>query len=327
MKIALIGVGAMGSLFAAYLAPWAEVVMIGHWAAQLAALQAQGLTVVHPNGRQTHHPIQSTHATTLASVPPADLVLILVKSYQTPRAAALATDLLAPEGIALTLQNGLGNLEQIAAAVGAHRTVQGVTAQGATMLGPGKVRHAGHGPTHLAQTPPTAVRLAAVAACFRRAGLETHLVDEMDSLVWGKLAVNAGINPLTALLRVPNGYLAENEQARKIMSLAAAETAAVAQAQGILLPYSSAAQRTLEVAEATGANHSSMLQDVLRGAPTEIEAICGAVVAYGRRFHVPTPVNEQLLKWVREIESGGKTTENKEKQQAAILQSLLKAAS
>jgi 2-dehydropantoate 2-reductase len=302
MNVAVIGVGAMGCLFGAFLAPLANVTLLGHWPEQIAALSHDGLTLIGVDGRSTHHSIHATNNPT--KMAPADLTLILVKSRQTEHAAQLARQILAPNGLALTLQNGLGNLEILTAVLGPHHAALGITSQGATMLQPGTVRHAGHGPTHLAYTTQTKERLTAVTNLFNQAGLTTHLVDNVDSLVWGKLAVNCGINPLTALLRVPNGFLAENEPAKQVMMAAARETAVVAQALGITLPYPDAGQRALEVAQATAANHSSMLQDVLRGAPTEIEAICGAVVGNGRRASIPTPINSKLLRMIKLEETG-----------------------
>ena len=108
----------------------------------------------------------------------------------------------------LTLQNGLGNLERIEAEVGPARAVAGVTAQAATLLAPGQVRHAGRGPTTIGVRPGQEQRLEAIAALFNRAGIDTNLSDDVDSLLWSKLIVNVGINALTALLRVPNGVLA-----------------------------------------------------------------------------------------------------------------------
>jgi 2-dehydropantoate 2-reductase len=180
----------------------------------------------------------------------------------------------------------------------------GITAQGATVIAPGQLRHAGNGPTYLALTPGLAEPLREVVALFNEAGLETSLVDNASSLVWGKLAINAGINPLTALLEVPNGALVENESWRQIMAAAAREVAQVAAAQGITLPFSDAASRTAEVSQATSSNRSSMLQDVSRTAPTEIDAISGAVVRFGRLLGIPTPVNESLLRLMKEKEAG-----------------------
>jgi 2-dehydropantoate 2-reductase len=302
VRIAVIGIGAMGCLFGARLSAVADVALIGRWPEQLAALQNMGLQLVDPDGRSRHYPLCAANKWPKAG--PARLALILVKSQQTERAARQAAELLAPDGIALTLQNGLGNLETLAAVVGAHRAAAGVTTQGATVLGPGLVRHAGHGPTHLGRLPDLLTPITAVAELFRQAALETLLVDNVDALIWGKLAVSAAINPLTALLGVANGYLAENRVARTIMLAAAQEVATVAAAEGVTLPYPDAGERALAVAQATAANQSSMLQDVQRGATTEIDAICGAVMRLGRRHQVATPVNEQLWRLIKRVETG-----------------------
>lgn len=310
LNIAIFGVGAMGSLFGSRLSrsdsrstPTPNVTLIGNWAEQIETVRRDGLTITYPDGRQTHHTLLITN--NLAQVPPADIVLILVKSYQTARAAWQAAQILRPDGLAITLQNGLGNLEILAKAVGPQRAGLGITAQGATMLAPGQLYHAGQGPTHLAKIPSQqGKRLAEVAALFNAAGLETTLVDNADSLVWGKLAINAGINPLTALLEVPNGELAKNDNWREVMAAAASEVAEVAAAQGIQLPFADPARRTADVSQATASNRSSMLQDVSRAAPTEIDAISGAVVRIGKLLGVPTPVNEFLLRMVKNKEAG-----------------------
>lgn len=302
LNIAIFGVGAMGTLFGSRLSPLAHVTLFGTWPEQIDTLRRRGLTITHPNGSQSKHHLPVTN--NLNQVSPADVALILVKSHQTARAARQAAAVLRPSGVAITLQNGLGNLDTLAGAVGAERAALGVTAQGATVVAPGQLRHAGEGPTHLALTTSRAEKLKEVADLFNRAGVETHLVENADSLVWGKLAINAGINPLTALLELPNGALANDERLQAMMSAAANEVARVAAAQGISLPYPDAATRTAQVSRATAQNRSSMLQDVSRAAPTEIDAICGAVVRFGQRLGVPTPVNRLLLDLVKAKEEG-----------------------
>ena len=297
MNITVIGIGALGSLFAARLYDVIPVTMLGHWPEQITAINQHGLTLIQPDGRRRTYPVPITNNPT--HVPPADLAFILVKSSQTEQAAHLAQTVLKPDGLALTLQNGLGNGEKLTAVLGQDRVIQGVTSEGAAMQTPGVVRHAGHGQTHLAEQP----RTTPIVALLRQAGFQVESSQNVDSLLWGKLAINTAINPLTAVLRVPNGYLAENEAAQAVMAAAARETAEVAAARGIHLPYPDAAQQALSVAQATAANHSSMLQDILRGAPTEIEAICGEVIRYGRRHVVPTPINEALYHLVRALEN------------------------
>lgn len=303
MRIAIIGTGAMGSLFAGLLAPLAEVVMIGSWPEQLQAVQEKGLILYHLDGHESRHVLKaSTHG---ADAAPADLALVAVKGWQTDRAARRAQQALSPEGLALTLQNGLGNVETLGAVVGAERVALGVTSEGATMLGAGVVRHAGRGHTHVAATHSTRHRLQQAVQLFVQAGLAASLVDDAQGLSWGKLAVNAGINPLTALLQVPNGFLVQDPRALAVMQQAAEEVAVVAGAMGIELPFEDAAERAAEVARATARNRSSMAQDIARGMPTEIEQISGAVVRHGRLANVPTPVNEALLALVRAKIRGG----------------------
>ncbi|MDP3186416.1 MAG: 2-dehydropantoate 2-reductase, partial [Anaerolineales bacterium] len=166
----------------------------------------------------------------------------------------------------------------------------GVTTTGATLLGPGLVRLGGEGTISLEAHP----RLAALEAMLRAAGFAINVVADARSLLWGKLVVNAAINPLTALLRVPNGELLQRPTARFLMGELAREAAAVARAQGVSLPFEAPGSAAEEVARRTAANRSSMLQDVLRGAPTEIDAICGAIVHSGQAAGMPAPLNRVM---------------------------------
>lgn len=300
MRIAIFGVGAMGCLFGARLTPYADVTLIGHWPQQIKALRLSRLQIIHPDG---HKELASLNAATdPGQVEPVDAVLILTKSVGTEAAASGAAQILKPEGIAVTLQNGLGHHEILAAYVGKARAVLGITAQGAATDGPGVLRYGGEGTTHLTTHPAIDGRVRDLAAVFNQAGLPTEVVEDASALVWSKLAINCAINPLTAILRARNGTLIESEWALGILQDAAREVEAVAAAQGIGLLGADAAVRAAEVAALTGANRSSMLQDVLRGVPTEIDAICGAVVEAGRDLDVPTPVNEMLHRLVKAIE-------------------------
>ena len=299
MRLAIVGCGALASIFAAHLAPRTELVMLGHWPAQLSRLGLHGLTMIHPAGNRSSH--QFAVSDDPRAITTADVALVLVKSYQTERAAREIAMFLAADGLAVTLQNGLGNVELLAKFLGADRVTQGVTALGATMLEPGLVRFAGRGPTHMARSKVSSKILSELVQGMNDSGLSSSLANDLDSLVWGKLAINAGINPLTALLRVPNGFLATNTPACELMCAAAEETAAVARALNIALPYPHASQRVIEVALATAENRSSMLQDVLRGSETEIDSISGAVAKYGSSSGVPTPVNDELCRLVHAL--------------------------
>ncbi|MEO7910844.1 MAG: 2-dehydropantoate 2-reductase [Roseiflexaceae bacterium] len=311
MKIGIIGAGALGSLIAFYLSEQADVWLLSRRREQIDAINRNGLRRELGNVVETRYPRAAADP---AEIGPCDIVLVLTKSYATIWAAEQACQLMRTESdtlsphtsvrspIVVTLQNGLGNRELLARTLGDANVGQGVTALGATLLGLGHVRHAGQGTTVFGAAPDRA-RIAALVDLFNTCGLPAELSDNLDGLVWGKLVVNAGINALTALLRVPNGALAASAEARTLMADAIAEAAAVARSRGTTLPYDDPFANTLAVAQATSANYSSMLQDVLRGSPTEIDAINGAVEREGLRLGVPTPVNSMLAALVRALDA------------------------
>jgi 2-dehydropantoate 2-reductase len=200
--------------------------------------------------------------------------------------------------VALTLQNGLGNFETLAASLGEERVAYGVTTLGASLIQPGLVRLAGDGPVTLGEHG----RIEEPAALLQKAGFQVEQVADPKSLLWGKLVINAAINPVTALLNVPNGELLKDPAAHALLQSAAREAAAVASACGIRLPYPDAVVAVESVAQRTAANYSSMLRDVQRGSPTEIDAISGAIVRAGNETGVPTPVNRTLWQLVKALE-------------------------
>jgi 2-dehydropantoate 2-reductase len=286
----------MGCLFGAKLSGHADVILVGRWPEQIATLQREPLLFVQTDGSQVPVTLRATNR--LDEITPVDIALIVTKASKTEKAARDAVQVLAPNGLAITLQNGIGNLEILAAHVGPDRAALGVTMQGAVLEGPGRLRHGGDGLTALAAHPA----IHTFAVLLRQAGMETTVLDDVQGLIWGKLAINAAINPLTALLRVPNGVLLESEPAHHLLRCAANEVADVAAALGITLPFEDAATRAEQVAARTARNRSSMLQDTLRNVETEIEFINGAVVRAGERLGIETPVNRTLYELVKAAE-------------------------
>jgi len=300
--VLIVGTGALACLFAARLAAVGiPVTMLGTWREGLAALRMYGVTLVQPDGRQQSYPIKVVDQTD--SCTPVQTALVLVKSWQTERAAGQLAACLTPDGTALTLQNGLGNAETLSARLGAMRVAQGVTTTGATLLSSGRVRPGGEGVVSLGEHP----HLSPLTEMLQTANFQLEVLEDVQSLVWGKLAVNAAINPLTALLKMSNGGIISRPSARKLAAELALEVAAVAKAQGIMLPHTDPVAVSEEVAEKTSSNHSSMYQDILRGAPTEIDAICGAVVRAGEQVGVPTPANRIVGQLIHALVEGNIT--------------------
>lgn len=299
MRVAILGSGALGCVYAARLAGQAEVWMLGTWAEGLAAVRRDGIRVTDPDGRVWRAQVRATSDP--ADVLPADVALVLVKSYQTERAATWAAQVLKPDGLAVTLQNGLDNEPRLAAAVGGDRVAVGVTYNGATLLGPGEVRHAARQPSYIGTTPTTAARVAAFVTLLNRADLEAYATPAIEGRLWGKAVANAAINPLTALWRAPNGQACATVERRALLADLAREAAAVAAARGVVLPFPDPVIYVESVCQRTAANRSSMLQDIERGRPTEIDSITGVIVAEGQRLGVPTPVSEMVWRLVRGI--------------------------
>jgi 2-dehydropantoate 2-reductase len=306
VRIAVVGIGALGCLLGARLSVAADVILLGHWPEQIAAVQKGGLRV--ENLQDDHKTYKVSITSNPESIAACDVVLVAVKSRQTSDVAQMLSERLDDSVLVLTLQNGLNNRATLAQALGPERVALGVTSEGATILAPGIVRHAGRGNTYLGLDrtlgPKPQNRLKDLERVFNQAGFTTQTVDDANGLMWGKLAVNAAINPFTALLQVSNGFLVEHQPLKDIMRRAAEEVAIVAQAQGIELPVSNPAEQAYQIAEATAANISSMLQDFRRGVPTEIDVISGAVERLGQEAGIPTPVNSRLYQLVRELETG-----------------------
>jgi 2-dehydropantoate 2-reductase len=175
----------------------------------------------------------------------------------------------------------------------------GVTYNGATLFGPGEARHVALLPTYIAAPAAAADRAAAFVALLQEAGLPAHVDADITGRLWGKATANAAINPLTALWRVSNGELLANADRRALLHALAHEAAAVATARGATLPFEDPLAYVEEVCRATAANRSSMLQDIERGRPTEIDSINGVIVAEGRRLNVAAPVNMAVWRLIR----------------------------
>lgn len=294
--ILLVGTGALATLFATRLSEAGHSVsMLGTWKDGLSSLREKGARIVDAEGNERAFPVHATNDP--YEVSGAKFAIVLVKSWQTERVGRQLQAALAPDGLALTLQNGLGNREMLARELGSARVSLGVTTTGATLLGPGLVKVGGEGILSLEQNQA----LGPLEAALRSSNFNLQIVQDARSLMWGKLVINAAINPLTALLRVPNGELLSHPWARKVMSSLAREAAQVAEAESVHLPFNNPIEAVEEVARKTAKNISSMFQDVRRGAPTEIDAISGAVTRRGREHGIPTPYNLTCWQLVRSM--------------------------
>jgi 2-dehydropantoate 2-reductase len=293
----------MGSLFGGRLSQaGVDVVLFDLNEAHLTAVREEGLRIEELATGHTEicRPRATGRAEDLGK---AEYLLVFVKSAATASVAERFAPLAAPGAIVVTVQNGLGNEGILKSHFGAARTAAGVTAQGATFVAPGHIRHAGRGPTHLCMSDRRNERLAALVEAFNQAGLETQIENDIDNLIWSKLIINVGINALTALVGVPNGQLLHCSDSLALMADLVEEAAAVARARGVTLTYGNPLERVREVADRTGKNRSSMLQDFDNRRSTEIDFINGAVVREAEALGIPVPVNRAVTRLVRAVEA------------------------
>ncbi len=299
MKIAIIGAGALGSLFGGLLAQSGHDVWLYNprLKEHIDKIRKEGLCI-EQNGEEKRIAVKAT--CDIAEIKEAELVGIFVKAYDTEEAVKGALSIVGPKTLVLSVQNGLGNLDIMARYVHKNRLLGGTTAQGATLLGPGQIKWAGRGPTRIGLLEPSPKVASSIIDMLNEAGIETFWEDDIERAVWQKLLINAGINALTALFGVKNGALISDKSLNEIMRAVLQEAVTVAKKRGFHFASDEIIRRTEEVCHKTAENLSSMLQDVQRGKQTEIDYINGAIVKEAEQLGIPTPLNRLLTLLVKQ---------------------------
>jgi 2-dehydropantoate 2-reductase len=300
MKTVMMGAGAMGSLFGGLLTRSGEEVwLVGNRKDQIDTLRSAGLTFEEEGGLQII-PVNATLDVT--SVGKADLVIFFVKTYDTEVAVSDALALEKEDTIFLTLQNGLGNEEVICQKIDRKKVMLGVTGHGATLMGPGHIRHAGWGKTFIGELDHRITdRAVRMTQMLCNAGIETEVSSNIHDHVWGKLLVNVGINALTALTGFKNGQLLDYPESARLMEKLVSEAVEVARRKGVHLEEDPI-EKVRKAAKATKENRSSMGQDFDHRQKTEIDAINGAVVREAQPLGIPVPFNQAVTDLVKAIE-------------------------
>lgn len=300
MKTVIVGAGAMGCLLGALLTEsGAEVILYDIAQEQVTAIRKQGLMIERENIKRR---VKVRATWDLKELEQVDLVIVLVKAYDTMSAIKGVRPCISPKTQVLTLQNGAGNIEAITGLIPARQVFAGVTSHGAMLLEPGMVRHNGVGKTFIgAVDPGERSKAEEIASYLQRAGIETAVSYDIRGIIWTKLLVNAAINPLTALIGCTNGQLLKDEGLLMIMKNIVDEGQKVALSAGIELFQEDMLTYVKSVCVATKDNKSSMLMDILRGRRTEIEAINGMVVSLGEKNQLETPVNQCLTRLVHSL--------------------------
>ena len=303
MKIAVIGAGAMGSLFGGLLREGGlDVTLIDVWPEHVHAIQARGLQIVGYGGDRT---VSVKAATSVRNVEPVDAVFIQTKSLHTAAAVQSARPLFTDDTVAISFQNGLGNEEVIAKIVGEDRVLGGVTTQGAAIVAPGTVRNFGDLPSYIGEMAGgVSTRVRTLAAAFTAAGLPTIPSDNIRRDIFKKLLANVGISAVSALCDCTVDELFAAPEIRDMVFDALDEAIAVAAAEGVTLDVDEAHEMLLAITgpDGTPGNRSSMAVDISSGRKSEIDFVNGAIVRLGIRHGVPTPVNQTLFALTKGLE-------------------------
>jgi 2-dehydropantoate 2-reductase len=305
MRYLIVGTGALGSVFGGLLRHQGQDVTFMGRGPHFEQITTQGLSIdgiwgdyaIGPVARHNDQPDKY------------EVILLCVKSFDTQKACSQIRGLLAPGGIIVSVQNGLGNLEIIAQEFGAARTIGARVIFGAQVMQPGLVRVTVYAePVLLGAVAADYPRqpLTQAVADLNRAGIPTRQVDDILTHIWGKVLYNCALNPLGAILGVPYGALGDNPQTRELMRRIIEEIYRVAGAKGISLTFADAHGYfdffLNNLVPATADHWPSMWQDLQAGRRTEIEALNGAICRYGEAAGVPTPYNDVVSRLVRFLE-------------------------
>lgn len=303
LKICVLGAGALGCAIGGVLAEaGCAVTLVTRNAAHVAAINSEGLRLVEA-GRERSVTVRA--ATDCAGLEPMDLVIVLVKSFHTRQAIEAARSIVGPATVVLSLQNGLGHEDILAEVVGCEKVMAGKTYVGGVLLAPGRILVGTAGKeTLIGELDGTlSDRAHAIRDEFHRAGLRITLSDNIVGTMWDKLLVNVSTGALSGITGLTYGELYKLPEIEATAVAAVAEAMAVARANGVTLTTREPRDAWLKAAEGLPADFkTSMLQSLEKGSQTEIDFINGAVVRWGERCGVTTPVNRTLVAGIKGIE-------------------------
>jgi 2-dehydropantoate 2-reductase len=314
MRVAVLGVGAIGGLVASRLARAGCEVLLCARGETAQALDAVGLLLDTPDGRTIAlaPDCWTVLDTNQQEIPVelqgwADYAILCGKSYDVPNLCKISDQVLSLNGLVMCLSNGIGHMEKLANFVGKHRVLGASTTHGAIRIGPGEVRWTSRGAITLggfigSDLEPVEPRVDSLMSALDEAGLNPLWSEEINKTIWEKLLLNVAINPVCAISGVLNGEMLHHPELFETGLAAMEEAARIATSEGVDLTDFDLAQSLEDLCHATADNRVSMLQDIMAGRETEIESICGEVVKRGEALGIATPRNQTLHALVKGIE-------------------------
>jgi len=294
MRITVVGAGAMGASYGGHLARAGhQVALLDTWQDHVDAINRAGLRL---DGVLGAHRIElPARSAPDDATMGADVAIVFVDANNTARAGEVLLDLLAPDGFAITFQNGIGNVEKLQAALGPERVLGGSSMCSAATRGPGHVTLTHMGTTSVGETQGAdSPRVQAMLEALRGAGFEVEHEPNVMGLIWQKFVVNCATNAIAATTGLRGGEIVRLPELNAFQDRVLDEVMAVTRAKGIRLPNPDIAAKVKANCHKKF-NKPSMLQHVEAGRRTEIEALNGALIREAQALGIATPNNEALV--------------------------------
>lgn len=302
MKIAIVGAGAIGCLYGAYLSRQNEVAFICRRRKVADSINHNGIVVYEPDGSKETFQTNVSAFVSGECREPMDLVIIIVKGADTETAVTSNMGMIDDHTMVMTLQNGAGNDGIIAKYIPMERIIIGTTRHNVVNLDNGNIRHSGGGATYIGSNIE-GTQLEYIAELFREAGFETIVSENIQQILWSKLFVNLSINAFTAITKTQIGTLIDNRYAWFFAEKMICEAIDVAEAEGMHFSYRDTLNAVHDICETVSTGFSSMSQDVMNCRTTEIDVINGFVVKRAQAHNVPAPYNQFVVNLIHAIEN------------------------
>lgn len=301
MKIAVLGAGAMGGLYSAYLSRHNEVTVIDVNAQVVKKINADGLEVQEPDGTSAvYHP----HAVlSTEEMEPVDLIVVFVKAMFSESALNNNRSIIGPETYLMTLQNGSGHEDMLGKFVPQEHIIIGTTQHNASVAGFGVTKHGGSGMTHMGCVTGDVNRLQKFADAFTACGLDADVSDGVQKMIWNKMFTNVSASVLTGALQVPLGFISADENAWKLCCQLIREAVDVAAALGMDFDYDEKVAEVKAVCDKSPNGLTSIYADLRDGRRSEVDTISGSIVRAGVKAGVPTPSHCFLVGLIHAMEN------------------------
>lgn len=300
MKITVLGAGAMGGLFSAYLSKHNDVTVIDVNPDLVEAVNASGMRVREPDGSVTaYYPKAALSA---AGMPTADLVVVFVKSMFGESALTANKNIIRPDTYIMTLQNGSGHEDMLSKFTDEAHIIIGTTQHNANISEAGVSNHGGSGMTYLGCVTGDVTRLQPIADAFTACGLEAGVSPDVQKMIWGKMFTNVSASALTGALQVPMGFIVSDEYAWGLCRRLIREAVDVAASMGMEFDYDAKVADVKAVCENSPNGLTSIYADLKNGRKSEVDTISGSIVRAGIKCGIPTPSHAFLVDLIHAME-------------------------